>query len=124
MVMVVTLLGFVVTLEVVVGVGVVVGVVVVGHGVVDFSVMVVLVGVEVGVVLHSDMCPSGPIVHLGAPAAWLSTGAAETAELATSFCCMTPAKAGAASPKRVTKRTILEEITFHWKKKSEEAGQR
>jgi hypothetical protein len=27
---------------------------------------------------------------------------------------MTPAKAGAASPRRVTKRTILEEITFHW----------
>jgi hypothetical protein len=51
----------------------------VGHGVVDLGVVVVVdvvvdlgvvvVLVVVGVVLHSDMRPSGPIVHLGAPAA-------------------------------------------------------
>lgn len=116
-------LGFVVTLGVVVGHGVVLGVVeglvvvVVGHGVVDLGVVVVVEGVVVVVVLHSDMCPSGPIVHLGAAAdAWLIAGVAQAAELAASCCCMTPAKAGAASPRRVTKRTILERELFTGKK--------
>lgn len=35
---------------------------------------------------------------------------------------MTPAKAGAASPRRVTKRTILEEITFHWEENLKKQG--
>lgn len=68
---VVVVLGVVEGLVVVVGHGVVdfLGevVVVVVHGVVDLDQVVVVVVDQVGV-LHSDMCPSGPIVHLGAAA--------------------------------------------------------